>query len=78
MPPGSYRTTWAGLEPVGAAVNDPQEAEGSNNWVVGGQRTTTGTPMVASDPHIAFEAVGLALPPCTGSAAVSRAPAFLC
>lgn len=44
------------LEPVGYAVNEP-EAIGSNNWVVAGLRTTTGLPLVASDPHIAMEAV---------------------
>src|SRR5260221_6256632 len=36
---------------------DPQGATGSNHWVLAGSRTTTGRPMVASDPHIAFEAV---------------------
>ncbi|MGE3316225.1 MAG: penicillin acylase family protein [Planctomycetaceae bacterium] len=30
---------------------------GSNNWVVAGSKTASGKPMVASDPHIAFEAV---------------------
>ena len=43
--------------PVGASVGDPREGEGSNNWVVGGARTKSGLPMVASDPHIAFAAV---------------------
>jgi penicillin amidase len=33
------------------------EATGSNNWVVAGRHTRSGKPMVASDPHIAFEAV---------------------
>ncbi|MCE9524688.1 MAG: penicillin acylase family protein, partial [Planctomycetales bacterium] len=44
-------------EPVGQAVNDPHGAIGSNNWVLAGNRTTTGRPLLASDPHIAFEAV---------------------
>ncbi|MGH7169260.1 MAG: penicillin acylase family protein, partial [Gemmataceae bacterium] len=35
---------------------DPQGG-GSNNWVVSGRRSATGKPLVASDPHIAFEAV---------------------
>lgn len=26
--------------------------EGSNNWVVAGSRTTTGTPLLANDPHL--------------------------
>ena len=42
---------------MGSAVGDPQEGEGSNNWVIGGSRTTTGKPLLASDPHIAFAAV---------------------
>lgn len=56
---GEYVTSDSELAPesIGQAVNDPDGAIGSNNWVVGGQRTTTGSAMVASDPHIAFEAV---------------------
>ncbi len=30
--------------------------EGSNNWVVGGSHTTTGAPVVCSDPHNPFSA----------------------
>ncbi len=45
------------LERVGQAVGDPDATTGSNNWVVSGDRCATGQPMVASDPHIAFEAV---------------------
>ena len=44
-------------EPVGQVMNDPDEAVGSNNWVLSGKRTTTGRPLLGSDPHIAFEAV---------------------
>lgn len=44
-------------EPVGSVVGDPEGAIGSNNWVASGERTVGGRPMVASDPHIAFEAV---------------------
>ena len=25
---------------------------GSNNWVIGGERTTTGRPLLANDPHL--------------------------
>jgi penicillin G amidase len=32
---------------------------GSNNWVLSGARTTTGAPIVASDPHIPFQAVSM-------------------
>ncbi len=57
LPPGSYPRTGTGSQPVGVAASDPQAAEGSNNWVLSGKRTGTGKPMVASDPHIAFDAV---------------------
>ncbi len=33
------------------------EGTGSNNWVVAGRHCRSGMPMVASDPHIAIEAV---------------------
>ncbi|MGI8980317.1 MAG: penicillin acylase family protein [Pirellulaceae bacterium] len=60
--PGEYEPRGKGSterrpEPVGHAVNDPDGAIGSNNWVLAGSRTTTGRPLLASDPHIAFEAV---------------------
>lgn len=32
---------------------------GSNNWVLAGTRTVTGRPLVASDPHIPFQAVSI-------------------
>lgn len=35
----------------------PSEGSGSNNWVVTGKHCQSGLPMVASDPHIAIEAV---------------------
>jgi penicillin amidase len=57
LPQGSYESRSQGMDPVGTAANDPQAGEGSNNWVLAGGRTTTGKPLVASDPHIAFEAV---------------------
>jgi len=57
LPAGSYPRGRAGSEPVGTAVSDSQAGQGSNNWVFAGKRTTTGKPLVASDPHIAFEAV---------------------
>ena len=44
------------LETVGQATGDP-EGTGSNNWVVAGRHCRSGMPMVASDPHIAIEAV---------------------
>ncbi|HZW33423.1 MAG TPA: penicillin acylase family protein [Isosphaeraceae bacterium] len=55
----STATAAAPCGPIGAgtAAGDPDAAQGSNNWVLAGSRTRTGHPIVASDPHIAFEAV---------------------
>jgi penicillin amidase len=57
LPPGSYAKTRCGTQPVGAAVGDPEAAQGSNNWVLASTRTDTNRPLLASDPHIAFDAV---------------------
>ena len=35
----------------GADITASEMAGGSNNWAVGGDRTTTGRPILASDPH---------------------------
>jgi penicillin amidase len=62
VPPEAYRDLAHQLgenrarELVGQATGDP-EGTGSNNWVVAGRHCRSGKPMVASDPHIAFEAV---------------------
>jgi penicillin amidase len=32
-------------------VRGPESGIGSNNWVVGGRKTTTGMPLLANDPH---------------------------
>lgn len=49
---------WANpSDSVGRTVADPDASIGSNNWVVGGKRSASGKPAVASDPHIAMEAV---------------------
>lgn len=53
---GEYPKTRSGSQPVGKAVAEPESGIGSNNWVVGGSRTVTGQPLVASDPHIPFDA----------------------
>jgi penicillin amidase len=57
--PGEYPTTRAAQknQPVGVSVGDPDAAQGSNNWVAAGKRTTTGRPLVASDPHVPFDSV---------------------
>jgi penicillin G amidase len=57
LPPGSYPKTQRGLQPLTNTGGDPMPSEGSNNWVLAGSRTTTGKPLLASDPHIAFAAV---------------------
>jgi penicillin G amidase len=57
LSPGDYDAKGKGVQPVGEAVGEPDSAVGSNNWVVSGSRTASGKPHVASDPHIAFEAV---------------------
>ena len=57
LSPGDYDAKGKGVQPVGEAVGEPDGALGSNNWVVSGSRTASGKPNVASDPHIAFEAV---------------------
>src|SRR5439155_19730556 len=55
VPPGSYPSRPGGC--AGVAVSEPQSGQGSNNWVLAGKRTRTGRPLLASDPHIAFDAV---------------------
>jgi penicillin amidase len=55
MPPGSYRP--GRLRP--ASGSGGGEGHGSNNWVLAGTRTTTGLPIVASDPHVPFGAVSI-------------------
>jgi penicillin amidase len=45
--------------PQSGSASAPDEGAGSNNWVLAGSRTTTGKPIVASDPHIPFAAVSI-------------------
>jgi penicillin amidase len=59
MPPGSYSASRCGVERVGDTISDRDEGHGSNNWVLAGARTTTGKPIVASDPHVPFGAVSI-------------------
>ncbi|HEY7157312.1 MAG TPA: penicillin acylase family protein, partial [Gemmataceae bacterium] len=56
LPSRSFPRGRAGSQPVGTAAADPQGG-GSNNWVVSGRRSASDRPMVASDPHVPFEAV---------------------
>jgi penicillin amidase len=49
--PGALRTEVSG--------GGPEGGPGSNNWVLSARRTTTGQPLLASDPHIPFGAVSI-------------------
>lgn len=57
IPPGSYAPAPMGIEAVGGVVGDPEAGIGSNNWVVDGNHTYTGAPLLASDPHVPFGAL---------------------
>ena len=57
MPRGSYPARPSGVEEVFDSGGVPDEGIGSNNWVVAGDHTVSGAPLLASDPHIAFGSV---------------------
>jgi len=59
LPPDGYpeAATKQSSEEVGDLMGGVDDGIGSNNWVVNGPRSQSGKPMLASDPHIAFEAV---------------------
>lgn len=57
LPPGSYPQRPGGPVDDGNTGGDPTPCQGSNNWVLSGNRTVSGRPLLASDPHIAFAAV---------------------
>ena len=59
LPPDAYppNSPERRAEPVGSAIGGPDDGVGSNNWAVSGRFTKSGQPLLASDPHIAFEAV---------------------
>ncbi len=56
------RDDWRGLQHLAQLSHEALEVagvpafEGSNAWVVSGQRTASGKPLLAGDPHIAFSA----------------------
>jgi len=56
--PDEYPAT-GGRKPHDYPQHDGGAGPGSNNWVLAGQRTTTGRPIVANDPHIPFYAVSI-------------------
>jgi penicillin amidase len=51
---------WSGLNRIAAASRKAMDAaglplfEGSNAWAISGKRTSSGKPILAGDPHIAF------------------------
>ncbi len=67
-------------EEVASGLYQGSDCLGSNNWVVDGQKTVTGKPLLANDPHLSvmmpsiwyetglhgagFEVVGVSLPGC--------------
>jgi penicillin G amidase len=57
VPPGSYPAAPVSSEAVGNVVGDPEAGVGSNNWVVDGNHTYSGAPLLASDPHVPFGAL---------------------
>ena len=57
MPAGSYQPSSRPSTSPGGVSGSEFEGHGSNNWVVDGSRSESGLPLVASDPHIAIEAV---------------------
>ncbi len=68
VPPGAYPADRGGVERLGVERLGVErlgtgggggDGHGSNNWVLAGARTTTGKPLVASDPHIPFAAVSI-------------------
>lgn len=48
---------WADIDFIEQPADKTEEGKGSNNWVVGGQRTQSGKPILCNDPHL-----GLNLP----------------
>ena len=54
---GTARTAWQRLPEI--APPSGVEGVGSNNWVVAGSHTATGSPMLANDPHLKLSAPAL-------------------
>lgn len=50
-------SAWLALPDIAPASGI--EGTGSNNWVVAGSRTATGTPLLANDPHLGLSAPAL-------------------
>jgi penicillin amidase len=69
IPPGAESERWmASLQDLAPAISALAELSaadatggGSNNWAVAGSRTASGRPLLAGDPHRAFEMPGMYL-----------------
>lgn len=69
IPPGAQSQRWmASLRELSPAISALAEmgavdstGGGSNNWAVAGSRTSSGRPLLAGDPHRAFEMPGMYL-----------------
>ncbi|MGY2083748.1 penicillin acylase family protein [Blastococcus sp. SYSU DS0539] len=67
IPPGADAQRWVALletlapaiEAVAGLAGPDATGGGSNNWAVSGTRTSTGRPLLAGDPHRAFEMPGM-------------------
>lgn len=47
------------LSRLQAPKDSPEPSRGSNNWVISGDRTTTGKPFLANDPHLGLSTPSL-------------------
>ena len=67
VPQGAHGRRWRAalsdlqpaLEGLAALAAPDAAVAGSNNWAVGGRHTASGHPLVAGDPHRAFEIPGM-------------------
>ncbi|WP_437222818.1 penicillin acylase family protein [Planctomicrobium sp. SH661] len=59
VPAGSYPSSGTVPVSMGGTASGREDGPGSNNWVLAGNRTSTGMPLVASDPHVLFGAVSI-------------------
>jgi len=66
VPAGATRPGTAGAvsltagdrrQALGYDAGGPDDGTGSNNWLVDGSRSVTGSPLVASDPHLPFSSL---------------------
>lgn len=56
-PPGADSLYFRRKDSTGLLTPKPDRSNGSNNWVLGGQKTASGRPILCNDPHL-----GLNLP----------------